>query len=325
MKPKVNIDFCDFHPGFPKTDNFYYHLLCERFDVRICDQPDFLLFGPYGHEHRLHSGVRIFVSIEPGLPDFKVCDYSITSRLLDHPRHLHLPSYVTCGLPGNLIKRDDNPEEILAGKTRFCSFIVSNYHPRRNRHRVDFFRELSKYGRVDSGGTAFNNIGGPIPNGQAGKIAFLRSCKFNIAFENRSRPGYTTEKIYDAMAARSLPVYWGDPLIKEQFNPSSFLNRADFSTDEELVEKIIELDRDDAKYLEYLRQPYFHNDQPNPYFDRARLQDFFDRIFSTPILPVARQKRRAWFSPGRWIAVKRHHRLPLSWEQAAAESKASFP
>lgn len=311
MKKIVHIDFCDFHPGFPKTDNFYYHLLCERFEVRICDQPDFLFFGPYGQEHRLHSGVRIFLSIEPGLPDFKVCDYSVTCRTLEDPRHLHLPAYVTFSQAGDLIKKNDNPERILAGKTRFCSFIVSNYHPRRNRHRVDFFHKLSRYKRVDSGGRILNNIGGPLPEGQAAKIAFLRSCKFNIAFENRSLPGYTTEKISGAMEARALPIYWGDPLIGEHFNPRSFLNYADFASEEALIEKIIELDRDDTKYLEYLRQPYFHHDEPNQYFDHGRLLDFFERAFTTSIKPVART--RSLFSPGRWLLLKRHRQQPTQW------------
>jgi len=324
VKKTINLDFCDFHPNFPKTDNFYYHLLRDRFEVRLCDQPDFLIFGPYGHEHRLHSGVRIFVSIEPGLPDFRFCDYSISCRTLEHPRHLHLPSYVTCSQPADFIKHDESPEHILAQKTRFCGFIVSNYHPRRNRHRVDFFHKLSRYKRVDSGGKAFNNIGGPLPDGSASKIDFLRSCKFNLSYENRARAGYTTEKICDAMAARALPIYWGDPLINEQFNPRSFLNRADFASDEALIEKIIELDCDDAQYLEYVRQPYFHDNQPSRFFDRTRLLDFFERIFSDPIEPVAQRQRRRWFSPGRWMTLKRHHRRSSPWPAPSVPPRSSL-
>ncbi|MFO1515052.1 MAG: glycosyltransferase family 10 [Verrucomicrobiota bacterium] len=317
MKKTVNIDFCDFYPGFPKTDNFYYHLLCERFNVRICDQPDFLFFGPYGNEHRLHSGVRILLSIEPALPDYRYCDYSVTCRKLDDPRHLYLPAYVSwCARADEAIKQQDDPERLLAGKTKFCSFIVSNYHPRRNRHRVDFFHKLSKHKRVDSGGKVLNNIGGPVPGWSRGKIEFLRPYKFNIAFENRALPGYTTEKIFEPMLARCLPIYWGDPLINEQFNPCSFLNRADFTTDEALIEKIIELDRDDAKYLEYLRQPYFHKDQPNQYFGHGRLLDFFERVFTTSIRRVA--LRHSGFGLGRWLWVKRHHPQPARWMSAGA-------
>jgi hypothetical protein len=46
MKKPINIDICDFSPNFPKTDSFYFRVLQERFDVRLCDQPDFLLYGP---------------------------------------------------------------------------------------------------------------------------------------------------------------------------------------------------------------------------------------------------------------------------------------
>lgn len=304
-KKRICIDFCDFSPHFPKTDNFYYHLLSERYDVRLVDQPDYLFFGPYGHEHRVHSGVRIHLSIEPLVPDYTVCDYSLTCLKVDDPRHLQVPAYVPrCGPPAQIVKHGEDAERLLAAKTKFCSFVVSNPDPPR---RTEFFQKLCKYKKVDSGGRLLNNIGGPIPGFAKGKAGFLKAYKFNIAFENSPLPGYTSEKIFDSMVARSVPIYWGNPLIAEEFNPKSFLNRADFPTDEALIEKIIELDRDDAKYLEYVRQPYFHNDQPNQYCSRERMLDFFDRIFSTKIEPVAR-RRKGWF--GRWRLVKRHHWQP---------------
>jgi len=310
MKRAICIDFCDFHPNFPKTDNFYYHLLRERFDVQICDQPDYLLFGPYGHEHRLHSGIRVLLSIEPSLPDFDTCDYSVSCRKIDDPRHFQLPVYVTNGRAEELIKKDEGPERILVGKTKFCSFVVSNQHPAKNRNRAEIFEKLSRYKQVDSGGRYRNNIGGPVPGGTQNKIAFMRPYKFNIAFENSSLPGYTTEKIYEAMVARCLPLYWGNPLIAEEFNPRSFLNRADFPNTEAFVEKVMALDRDDEQYLEYLRQPYFHGNEANRYFDHGRLLDFFERIFADKSAPVAqRRRRKALF--GRWIPVKRHHWHPL--------------
>jgi hypothetical protein len=309
MKRQISIDFCDFHPNFRKTDNFYYHLLRERFEVQICDQPEYLMFGPYGHEHRLHSGVRILLSIEPDAPDFNECDYAISCLKVDAPRHFHLPAYVTYGRAEEIIRTDESAERILAEKTKFCSFVVSSQHPAKNRNRAEIFEKLSRYKKVESGGRFRNNIGGPLPLGTANKIAFLRPCKFNLAFENSSLPGYTTEKIFEAMVARSLPLYWGDPLIADEFNPRSFLDCARFPSLDAFVEKVIELDRDDAKYLEYLRQPYFHNNQPSPYFDHGRLLDFFERIFTENIVPVAQRRRRKSLF-GRWIVVKRHHWRP---------------
>lgn len=311
MKPRVLIDFCDFHPGFNKADNFFYNLLKDRFDLCICDQPDFLIYDLFGQQHKLHTGVRIFFTGESNAPDYSVCDYALTCHHLDDPRHCRLPFYVLYGGPEPLIRGGEKPEEILAGKSRFCSFVVSGHNRRKNGNRVRFFQKLSRYKKVDSGGRLLNNIGGPIPGWSAGKLEFLRAYKFNIAFENMSMPGYTTEKIYEAMHARCLPIYWGDPLVSQDFNPHSFLNRADFPSDEALIEKVIELDRDDAKYLEYARQPFFHQDKPNEYFDRERLLKFFERIFSTPITPNGQRMR--FFSPGRWVMAKKYHRHTVTF------------
>jgi hypothetical protein len=309
-RKRIRLDFRDFCMNFSETGNYFYKLLTERFDVELCDQPDFLIYGSHGHEHRLHSCVRIFNSGESDLPDFGECDYSVACVKLNHPRHLQMPLYATWCEPQEIVKKDDDLERIMAARSKFCSFIISGYNRGKNHNRVAFFEKLSKYKRVDSGGRKFNNIGGPIPGGPRGKIEFLRQYKFNIAFENRSLPGYTTEKIFEPMVARCLPIYWGNPEIAEEFNPKSFLNYHDFPSEEALIEKIIELDKDDSKYLEYLRQPYFYNDQPNIYFNRERILDFFDKIFSTKITPVAQAGRKTFSFGrlfGRWKLVKRHH------------------
>ncbi|HXE41926.1 MAG TPA: glycosyltransferase family 10, partial [Candidatus Baltobacteraceae bacterium] len=298
MKSKVKIDFCDIGWNHVKTNHFLYRVLSERFDLELCDQPDFLVHDLFGHAHRLHSGVRILFTGEGAIPNYSIDDYSINPCASDDSRHLHLPAYVFHGPPERIIKQSDDHERILAAKTKFCSFVVSNYNPGRNQNRLDFFDLLSRYKRVDSAGKIRNNIGGRLRHGAQAKAEFLNQYKFNICFENSSKPGYTTEKIYDAMVSRCLPIYWGDPMINQQFNPRSFLNRADFPSDEALVEKIIELDKDDAKYLEFMRQPYLPNDEPTIYFNLDRIRNFFEQIFTTSIQPAA-QKYRSWIQPGR--------------------------
>jgi hypothetical protein len=206
--------------------------------------------------------------------------------------------------PALLFKNGEDPEKQLAEKTGFCSFVVGANHPRKNRKRPEFFKKLSRYKRVDSGGRFMNNIGGPVPPGFDPKIEFLRRYKFHLAFENESREGWTTEKIYDAMVARTLPVYWGNPRIHEEFNPKSFLNYFECQSDEALIERIIELDRDDTKYLEYARQPYFRDNMPNEFFSAERLLNFFERIFATAITPVARKRR--FFEINRWLLARKN-------------------
>jgi glycosyltransferase involved in cell wall biosynthesis len=310
--PPIRIDFCDFWPGFEKTNNFFHNTLARRFNVVVTDQPDFLFYAdPGSHLHRLHNCVKIYWGIESFLPDWTECDYALTCHYLDDPRHLRLPYYAVGGAPEYLDKRGENLEKLLASKTRFCSFVVTNAGRGKTQKRVDFFHRLSKYKRVDSAGRAFNNTGGPLPEGWEHKLAFLRSCKFNIAFENASIAGYTTEKLYQAMHARCIPLYWGSPRVHEEFNRRSFLNYFDFASEEALIERIIELDRDDAKYLEVMREPYFENGVPNEFFDTGRLLAFFERVFGTRITPVS--QRRAFFKLGRWTLAKRT-RVRTAWQ-----------
>src|ERR1017187_10140766 len=104
---KIRIDFCHSFFNFGKTNQYLFKLLAERFDVELLDQPDFLIYSPYGHTHRLHSCVKIFYSGESDLPDFRECDYSFSAVKLDDPRHLQLPFYVSYGEPEQIIKKND--------------------------------------------------------------------------------------------------------------------------------------------------------------------------------------------------------------------------
>jgi hypothetical protein len=311
MKKRIWIDFCDFWRHVEKHDNFFYNLLSERFDVRIGDQPDFLIYTNNGYAHRLQNCVKIYYTHEPIPPNFNQCDYAFTSFYIDDPRHMRLPWYaVLYDSPAALIqgKEFPSPQQILAEKTKFCSYVVSGHSRRRNRNRLEIFEKLFKYKRVDSGGRFMNNIGGPIPNGFPGKIDFMRNYKFHIAFENASLPGYTTEKLPQAMMARTLPIYWGNSRVSEDFNPASFVNASDFPNLDALVERIIELDRDDARYMEYFTQPYLPGNKTTGWFDRQRLLDRFEQIFETtgPSVTERRRRGKRLFTFGRWILVKRY-------------------
>lgn len=313
----VRLDFCDFWPGFRKDDNPIYNLLGTRYAVELHEQPDFVIFSSFGRDHRLHSCTRIFFTGESHRPDFATCDYAFTPHYLDDPRHLRWPLYAFYYRPEMLLRDDDDLDTIMAAKTRFCCFIASN---RKARKRNAFFRRLSRYKQVDAGGRVFNNLGYVVPGGPRGKIEFLKQYKFNIAFENTSIAGYTTEKIVEPMAARCLPIYWGNPLIHREFNPKSFLNYFDFDDETALIEAIIELDRDDALYRQRLAEPWFHHNTPNEFFQLDRVLNHFDMIFSRSIQPVA--QRRRLFSFGRWTLTQRDR--PMTVDQPTSGRAAPW-
>lgn len=284
-KRRIKIQFADFWRNFDSQNNYFTRLLAQRYEVHVCDNPDFLIYSSFGKRHWNYSCHRIFYTGENRRPDFRFCDFAFSFDYLKHPKHYRLPLCARHSQYQTLTKSIQSPENILQQKSRFCNFVYSNkLCPKRNR----FFDKLSKYKHVDSGGRWRNNIGQPVAN----KIEFLRNYKFTIAFENSSQPGYTTEKIVDPMVANSLPIYWGDPLVHLDFNPKSFINYFDYGSDDALIDRIIEVDNNDDLYLEYHRQPWLHNNEPDPRYSDQAVLNQFERIFDTRETQVALARNR---------------------------------
>lgn len=150
----------------------------------------------------------------------------------------------------------------------FCSFVSMRSRP----YRTAFVSKLSQtYKSVACGGSIMNNINAVIGPTAKDKQQFLQCFKFCIAFENESVDtnmiGYTSEKIFEAFAAGVVPIYWGDPTITSIFNPKAFLNRHDFTTDENFINEIIRVDQNDQLYRAMTNEPIFlHNQIPLSFY-----------------------------------------------------------
>jgi alpha(1,3/1,4) fucosyltransferase len=289
MKPRIRLGFSDFWPGFDPRKNFFTRLLNEHYELEISEQPDFLIYSCFGQQFRRHNGIRIFYTGENLRPNLDDCDFAFSFDYLNDPKHMRLPYWFLRHLAFPLgTKQNFDTRAVLAEKTRFCNFVYSNkYCVIRNR----LFRKLSKYKQVDAAGRLFNNIGGRLGPGGFKKLDFIRPYKFTIAFENESHPGYTTEKVYEAMLVDTLPIYWGDPLVGVDFNSKSFLSYYDHGSLEALIERLIEVDRDEELYCEYLSQPWRPPQLCEEATDHSKLLARFEQIFSASQTPVARQKR----------------------------------
>jgi hypothetical protein len=306
-KPVLKVDFVDF--GFiDKCNNFFVNLLSRVYTVVICDKPDVVFYSDTGgsHLHRLYHCKRIFWTGESTEPDFTVCDYAMTPRQIDHPRHCRLPYYVVgceCNAE-DIIKQPGEAEAVLAQNRHGCSVVISNAG-RRAQYRKDFFLKLRERIPVHSGGRSFNNIGGPLPPGGKPKHEFLSRTRFNLCFENKSLPGYVTEKLVEAMWARCIPIYWGDPGIVAEFNPDSFINVHAFESEAACLDRIEEIERNDDAYLKMLQAPFFHGNKINDFYDLNRYVAFLRQVVEADITPNARRKQGIRL--GRWKLAKRMH------------------
>ena len=70
----------------------------------------------------------------------------------------------------------------------------------------------------------------------------------------------------------SIPIYYGDPTICDSFNPDSFIQIQGKNKLDKLLEKVIELDQDDEKYIDMLMQSPFketnHIERLNEQFEQ---------------------------------------------------------
>lgn len=255
----IKIKFLGFWSVFDEENNFITNTLRKFCNVLIDENPDYLFYTTWDVDLYKYNCVKIFYNVENYAPDFNLCDYAIGfDEIKFNDRYLRYPLFLITDYKyyeGDDYARDFKEMENkttfnldeLYGKVDFCGMVVSRGGcPERD----NFFEELCKYKKVLSGGAWKNNIGGKRVDD---KNKFLNSCKFSIAFENSSTPGYCTEKLMQAFAARTIPIYFGDPHVGEQFNDDAFVNIHKFKTIEDAIKRISEIDCDDNLYLSMMQ------------------------------------------------------------------------
>ncbi|MCZ4221800.1 glycosyltransferase family 10 domain-containing protein [Pedobacter rhodius] len=231
MKKQVKIK-CQNGISFTNAVREIFPLLANRYHfIEDEHKPDYILFGPYGNDvPKPGDYVRIGYYCENIKPDLSLCEWAFGVPREEEVNNYHYKRIQWHGLdPTLLVKNKDvATNEPKNEKRKFCNFFYSN----KVDYREEFFRQLSKYKNIDSPGNSMNNMSS-IDNLYEGttwerKRFFLEHYKFTIAFENYIYAGYQTEKLYDAMLAKSLPIYLGDPFVTELFNTKSFINASDY-------------------------------------------------------------------------------------------------
>lgn len=146
----------------------------------------------------------------------------------------------------------------LNKKPDFCLFSVSNCNCE---ERNNFYKELSKYKKIDSCGTCLNNTDKCPGNHEDPEyFKFIQKYKFMICFENKSQPNYFTEKLINAYYGKTIPIYWGCSNVSDYINMNSILYLPQNFTKldvKQLIEKIKFLDNDEFAYNEIYKEPLF--------------------------------------------------------------------
>lgn len=166
-------------------------------------------------------------------------------------------------------------------KKRFCAFTVTSNSCR---ERIKFFKELSKYKKVDSYGKTLNNMGNELQKinyTDIPKVFRNKKYKFYICFDNNSTEEFISERLIIGMQSNTIPIYRGSPNIGKYFNTKSFINVGDFENFNEVIEKIKKIDEDDELYEKVLKEPWFKNNKiPDSIKNKEKeLIEFYKKIF----------------------------------------------
>lgn len=273
----------------------FYQLLSEHYEIEVVDKPEnaeYIFYSCFGDSHWTisTSKIKIFFTAENITPDFNACDYAIAfDRMTYGDRYIRISNMYSPINSHPIISLLISRQELsIPEKTDFCSFVVSNSFA--DELRTQLFEKLSQYKQVNSGGKYKNNVGGPV----ADKLEFEKKHKFSICCENSSSPGYTTEKLYQAFAAQTIPIYWGDPEVCKVFNPKAFIFVNDYESLEAVVERVKQIDQNDELYESILKEPVFINPAESSWdYQMERLKDFLYNIFDQDIESAYRYNRHS--------------------------------
>jgi alpha(1,3/1,4) fucosyltransferase len=259
-KPVVRIRHLNFFDGFG-DDRCRSHVLmdlCDEFDFVFSGPPDVVLVNCYGQQAMPPCrAIKVGYYTENLAPDlvnfdyFFGCEYSDVVRDPKYCRRVYGP------LPNDLFAGCADADLALRQKTEFCNFIYTSHVPFRER----FFKELEHYHPILAPGVSMHNCSGLSPreskDWQRDKLDYLRKFKFTIAFENSRRTGYATEKLYDALRADTVPIYWGDPCVDRVANPAALvIVKSDWEND---LLPWLSMPERRVPYRPYLREPSLLN------------------------------------------------------------------
>jgi len=291
----MKIAFLDFWHNFDISNNFFTHMMSSVIDGVKISNPndcDILFFSCYGNlNEKYKDKIRVFYTGENlrrveylnKLSYMSNCDICLSFDFDEDDKKIRVPLWVlqidwfgkiNYSNPKFTIdpKKITNNDFYNKQKNKFCSIVYNGQSP----YRSEIINELSKYKLVNVYGNRYKNIG----DGEDKKLDIISEYRFNICFENSIFPGYYTEKLLHAKVAGCVPIYWSDENISVDFNDKCLINLSNFRNLNEMIDFIIEIDKNDEEFNRIRNEMLFNDEQyPRILFDHIVLK-FTNRIKS---------------------------------------------
>lgn len=137
-------------------------------------------------------------------------------------------------------------------KNKMLSIVASNKrYAEGHILRHEIIRQLKNKYNFDLWGSGYNRFN-DTPNE---RVLPFKDYRYNIVVENSRVPNYFTDKIIDCFAAGSIPIYWGDPKIKEIFDERGFYTFNTIDELDDILSNKISID-DYISKIKYIEENY---------------------------------------------------------------------
>ena len=228
------------------------------------------VFGEREVLDRIKADVRVFFSGEnvhhphrARYADFMLSgkhpfDLGLGFDAFENERYLRFPLWLFYMFTPNATKEeirkrcDELRHPVATERKKFCALVARTDL---NGVRKALYDSVSELGHVDCPGLLFHNDDSLLERYQDDKVAYLRQFMFNICPENSASYGYTTEKLFQAVAAGCIPIYWGNDCL-DIVNPSIVLFWNKVGDHQMLLDQMACLLADEARYHDFVAQDW---------------------------------------------------------------------
>lgn len=263
----IKLHISNFWPSFDYTNNFFVELFKDIYNQDVIftniNDCNLCLIADCNIPPELDKTKTktICFTGEPKKIDFSLCDYYFTFDP-DFEKNVRLPlwnlyiNYYKIKNNKNLynpilVEKIKNNEWSEKEKIHFCVAPFSVME----KHRTFYFNLLNTYKKTDGFGSPFGN--GDPEKDEVKKYNKISDYKFCMSFENTDKLGYVTEKLFQAKVAGCIPIYWGNKLALQDFNPKSFIYVNNFSTLEESLNYVKYIDSSEEEFKKIKNEPLF--------------------------------------------------------------------
>ncbi|XP_045199431.2 alpha-(1,3)-fucosyltransferase C-like [Mercenaria mercenaria] len=135
-------------------------------------------------------------------------------------------------------RTQDVVENNFQNKTKFIATAISNCVDQAKRYKI--IRELENYVKIDKFGRCYGE--------RFRNFNFLGDYKFYIAIENNFCRDYITEKYWNTLNRKQIPVIATTKYNSELLPPGSFINVFDFDSIKSLADELIKIGNNETLY-----------------------------------------------------------------------------